>query len=281
MILIIGATGTIGRILVKQLTAQGATFRAFVRDFAKGEALGCDYVVGDLDDAKSVAAAVTGVERVFLNSAPGPDLTRQQTAVIDAAKAAGVSHIVKLSAPGADRQSQVLQARQHGEIEAYLAESGLAWSLLRPSFFMQNFFGHANSIRHMGQFFGAYRDGRIGFIDVEDIAAVATMLLTGDAHEGEAFHLTGSESLTHAEVALCFSQKLGREIQYVDLPVAQMVAQMLASGMHEDFARGLGVMMTGMAAGYAAATTDVFFKLTGQQPRTFNQFIEDNLVVFR
>lgn len=280
MILVIGATSTIGKVLVKQLAARGAPFRALVRDAAKGAALGCDTVVGNLDDPQSLAVAFAGVKRVFLNSAPGPELARQQTIAIEAAKAASVSHIVKLSSMGADRQAQVVQARQHGEIEAAIQESGMGWSVLRPSFFMQNFLGHADSIRSMGKFFGAYGNGRIGFVDVEDIATVAAMLLTEDAHSGETFHPTGGEALTHAEVARCFTERLGREITYVDLPVEQMVAQMLASGMPEDFARGLGVMMAGMAAGFAADITDTFFKLTGRQPRRFNQFLADNVASF-
>ena len=286
MILVLGATGTIGRPLCKRLAERRAAFRALVRTAEKGEALGHPYLVGDLDDPQSLTAAFAGVRRVFLNSSPGPALARQQRAAIEAAKAAGVSQLVKLSTRGVTRDAKVMAARLHAEIEEEVAGSGLGWSVLRPGFFMQNFLRHADTIRSQDKFYGAYRDGRISFLDVQDIATAAAVLLTseGAAHQGhlgQAFELTGGEALTHAEVAQQLTEQLGRPIAYVDLPVEQIIAHMVSSGMPEEFARGLGTMMTGMAAGGAAAISDGFTRLTGQPPRTFRQFLEANVSAFR
>jgi NAD(P)H dehydrogenase (quinone) len=281
MILVFGATGTIGRPLVRMLAARGAPFRALVRTRDQGERLGCAYAVGDLDDPAGLAAALEGVDRVFLNGPPGPAMARQQAGAIDAAKRAGAAHIVKLSTRGASPESSVALARAHAEVEAHLRGSGLGWSTLRPASFMQNFFRHADDIKREGKFFGAYGEGRVAFLDAEDIAAAAAALLVGDARPGSSFVLTGGEALTHAEVARLFSARLGRPVAYVDRPVEQAVADLIGRGVPAEFARGLGAMMASMAAGAAAQTTDAVFELTGQPPRTFDQFLADNLDAFR
>lgn len=281
MILITGATGSIGRPLIKKLLAQGAAFRALVRDDEKGKALGCDYVVGDLDDPETLSTAFTGVERVFLNTGFSRDMVKQKIAAIDASKRAGVTSIVNISVPGASANTKSGMGGGHGAIEAHIEASGIGWTMLRPMFFMQNFFGHADSIRNEGKIFGAYREGRIAFIDVQDIAAAAATLLVGTHGGGESFVLTGSEALTHGEVAQRFAAQLGKPVTYVDLPVDEIIAHMVADGMPAEFVRNLGGMMSAMAEGGAAHITDTVLRLTNQPARTFDQFIASNLTAFQ
>jgi uncharacterized protein YbjT (DUF2867 family) len=281
MILVLGATGTVGRALVRRLSSRGVPFRALVRSEASGEALGCAYVVGDLDEPASIARALDGVERLFLNGSPGPAMARQQISAIDAARAAGVAHVVKLSTRGADANAVVATARSHAEIEAHLKASGFAWTILQPGFFMQNFLRHADGIKREGKFFGAFGDGRIAFLDVEDIAAVAAVALTSDDYQGKTLVLTGGELLTHAEAAARLTETLGKPIAYVDLPAEQIVAFMIRNGTPPELARGLGAMMTAMATGAAAITTDAVLDVTGAPPRTFVQFLDANLDAFR
>ncbi|MDF2695858.1 MAG: NmrA family protein, partial [Labilithrix sp.] len=269
MILVIGATGTVGGALVRRLASKNVPFRALVRSETKGMALGCPYVVGDLDDARSLARALSGVSRVFLNGAPGAEMGRQQKAAIDAAREAGVAHVVKLSTRGADTSSPMITPRMHAEIEAYLKASGLAWTILQPGFFMQNFFRHADGIKEEGKFFGAFGQGRIAFLDVEDIAKTAAIALTEDSYAGKTLVLTGPELMTHAEAAGCFTEKLGHRVEYIDLPVEQIVGFMIKGGTPPEFARGLGAMMSAMAAGGAAYTSSTVQDVTGERPRTF------------
>lgn len=144
MILVTGATGSIGRHLVRLLLDQRVPVKALVRDEAKGRVLGCDVVVGDFDDPGSLAAAMEGVDRLFLNAGGAQPvdgeqpMIRQQRAVIDAARSAGVSRVVKISVWGAHRGGRLAEGA-HWEIEEYLKASGLVRSILQPSGFMQNF----------------------------------------------------------------------------------------------------------------------------------------------
>jgi uncharacterized protein YbjT (DUF2867 family) len=281
MILVLGATGTVGRLLVRQLVARGAPARAFVRSEARGRELGVPFVVGDLDDEASLARALEGARRVFLNGPAGPQMASQQAAVVDLAKRAGVERIVKLSTRGAAATAEVAAARAHAAVEERLRASGVPFAVLRPAFFMQNFLRHAESIRSESRFYGAYRDGRIAFLDAEDIARAAASLLTREDHADATFILTGPEALTHAEVARLFTKRLEREITYVDLPVEQIVAHMTSEGVPEAFARGLGVMMSSMANGAAAELSPDVERITGQPPRSFDEFLADHVAAFR
>ncbi|MEU4503698.1 NAD(P)H-binding protein [Streptomyces sp. NPDC024089] len=165
-----GATGTIGRYLVRALTEADAPFRALVRDARKGEELGCEFVVGDFDDPASMVSALKGVDRLLLNSggalplAGQQPMVRQQTGVIDAARTAGVTWVVKVSAwqPGPDAK---LSVRAHWEIEQHLQASGLRWSSLRPTGYMQNFFTGDGGFAHSGALTGPYGVGRVAYID--------------------------------------------------------------------------------------------------------------------
>ncbi len=280
-VLVIGATGTIGQALVKQLKINGANFKALVRDAHKGATLDCAFVVADLDDIDSMNAALQGVSHVFLNSSPGYNMVQQQTSAIDAAKRAGVTSIVSISSPGANSTSSSFLGKSHGEVDDYLKASGLGWVILQPSAFMQNFLRYADTIKAEGKFYGAYGEGQIGFIDVADIAAVAAVTLADAQYHGKSLVITGDALLSHADTARLYAQQLGKSVEYVDVPVDVIVAQMTAGGYPEQFARELGAMMQGMASGSAAFKNDAVFEITGAQPRSFSQFIADNIAVYR
>ncbi|MFD8922662.1 NAD(P)H-binding protein [Streptomyces sp. NPDC059569] len=206
MILVTGATGTIGRYLVRALAEADVPFRALVRDARKGKELDCAFTVGDFDDPVSMASALKGVDRLLLNSGGAlpvegqQPMVRQQTGVIDAARAAGVSSVVKISAwqPGPDTK---LSVRAHWEIEQYLKASGLRWASLQPTGYMQNFFTGEGGFTHSGALEGPYGAGRVAYLDAYDVAACAAALLTGPIRGGETYALTGPEALTHEEIA--------------------------------------------------------------------------------
>ena len=206
MILVTGATGSIGRHLVRALRSRGVPFRAMVRDHARGRQLGVDFVVADFDDPASLTAAMTGVDRLFLNgpgavpsSGPQP-MIRQQLAAIAAAVSAGVAAVVKVSVWGARSGGRLAQGA-HWEIEQYLKAAPVAWSLLQPSGYMQNFVTGRAGTLDAGDVVGLAGDWRVSYIDCYDIAACAAALLTRpDPHRGTHV-LTGREALTHAQIA--------------------------------------------------------------------------------
>lgn len=280
MILVTGATGSIGRHLVRRLREREATFTALVRDEAKGRALGCPYVVGNFDDPDSIAAALAGVDRLFLNAGGAvpvdgeQPMVHQQTTAIDAAVEAGVSKIVKVSVWGAKKGGRLAEGA-HWAIEQHLKESGVDRTVLQPSGFMQNFLtGAAVFTDDAGNIVGAYGSSRVSYIDCADIAACAEVALTG-GHRGT-FVLTGPESLTHKEIAEKLSTMAGREVDYVDLPPEELADTLTTKGTPARFAQDVATLFAEVASGTLEATTTSVTDLTGHRPRTFDEFLTDN-----
>ncbi|MCQ4211690.1 NmrA family NAD(P)-binding protein [Streptomyces longispororuber] len=286
MILVTGATGSIGKSLVGRLSQNGVEFRALVRDEAKGRALGCDFVVGDFDDRDSLTAALEGADRLFLNG-PGAEpvngeqqpMIRRQKSVIDAALKAGVTHVVKVSVWHA-RQGAKLSQGAHWEIDEYLKASGLDWSLLHPAGFMQNFIA-PSAFAPDGSLLSSYGDTPVAHIDCHDIAACGAALLTGATGRGESFVLTGSEALTDAEVAERMSSALGRAVGRVELPADSLAEAIRAQGLPTECAEDLAVLVEEVAAGSQAAPTTTVRAITGRPARTFDDFLSANLQSLR
>jgi uncharacterized protein YbjT (DUF2867 family) len=287
MILVTGATGSIGTHLVRLLLERGVPFRALVRDESKGRALGCDVVVGDFDDPGSLGAAMRGVDRLFLNAGGAQPvdgeqpMIRQQRAAVDAARAAGVSRVVKISVWGAHQGGRLAEGA-HWEIEEHLKASGLSWSILRPSGFMQNFITGAGAFTADGKLVGAYGDAGVSYIDCHDIAACAAALLTGSAgRHGETYVLTGPRPLSHAEIARELSDALGRTVGNVELSPDELAATLRAQGLPARFADDVAELSRHVRNGSLEATTTAVRELTGREPRTFARFLAVNAQALR
>jgi uncharacterized protein YbjT (DUF2867 family) len=213
MILVTGVSGNVGTELARILMARRVSFRAMVRPpeaVQKAGALaGVEIVAGDFNDAGSMAGALAGIDRAFLLTPSSERAEAQQAAFVEVARRASVRHIVKLSQWAATADSPVRFLRYHAAVEQLMRASGLAYTFLRPNLFMQGLLGFRASIRAQGNFFAAAGDAKISAIDVRDIAAVAATALTERGHEGRTYNLTGSEALTHAEMAKHLSDALG------------------------------------------------------------------------
>jgi uncharacterized protein YbjT (DUF2867 family) len=274
MILVTGATGTIGSEVVGQLRAAGERPRAFVRDREKArELLGerVEQVVGDLDRAQTIEAALAGVNRIFLlttQSSRQPDWERT---VIAAAADAGVAHVVKLSVFRADEQSPLRFARQHRHAERALEQSGLAWTMVRPVFLMQNL----RAMVRDGAIRTAACDGRVAMIDARDIAAVAVAALTTAGHEGKIYTLTGPEALTFDDVANTLSQQSGKPIRHARASVDDVRSALQSAGVAAWFADDMARLHAMLAAGYEDLVTDDVRAVTGSPARTLAQFVRD------
>ncbi|MDQ3650343.1 MAG: SDR family oxidoreductase [Acidobacteriota bacterium] len=284
MILITGATGTIGGELVKQLAASGTKARALVRDRSKAaviEQFGFEMVEGDLAKPGTLDAALSSIERVFLLSSPGPQIVTAEGNLIEAAKRAGVKHVVKLSAIGADADSRLMLGWWHGQVEKRLADSGLTYTMLQPNSFMQNFFGFAPTIKAHDAFYAPMKDGQLSVVDARDIAAVAKAALTEDGHENKTYVITGPEALSYAEIAEKFSGVLGRKISYVDVEPEAARKGMMAAGMPEWFAEALNELFAVFSAGHGATVTNVVREVARKEPITFDQFAQDYAAAFK
>ena len=284
-ILVTGATGASGSFLVDKLATAGAGARALVRSPEKAKAietLGLATVVGDLDKPETLRPALEGIEKVFLLSAPDPRQAELQGNMVQAAKAAGVRHIVKVSAigTGGELDSTPL-GRLHRETEKEIESSGIDYTHLRPNGFMQNCLMFAGTIKTQGAFYAPLGDARVSYVDVRDIAAVAFHTLTSDGHAGKAYDITGPEALSYDDVARELSSVLGREVKYVDLPSEAARGAMIGMGMQAWLADALIELFNLYRNGMAARVTDTVRAVTGQEPVTFAQFAKDYAEAFK
>lgn len=246
-VLITGATGDIGGLLVDELAAGSAPIRVMcrrpeqVRAFAER---GIGAVLGDFGDPTSLRRAMDGCGQVFLLAPSGPDQFRQDRDAIDAAKAAGVSHIVKVSTLDANPESSIPWARDHALADEHLKDSGLAWTRLQPGAFIKNLLTEAAAIRR-GWLPQTSGHGATAWVDVADIAAVAARVITdesvqGGRHaQGRAYLLTGARPLSYPEIAGILSSTLGRRVRYVHVPAPLFYAVLRRSGLPVWQARGL------------------------------------------
>ncbi len=284
MILITGAGGTVGSEVLKQLRQRGAAVRAGFHSPKKAEQArtkGIDAVVLDFADRASIAAALKGVDHVFLLGATAPNQSELEINVVEEAKKAGVGHIVKLSVLGAPAEKLTF-ARWHRAVEKAIEKSGVVYTFLRANEFMQNFVNyHAEPIRSQGAIYLPARDARISMIDVRDIAAVAVEALTELGHEGKAYDLTGPEALSHSDVAQKLSAATGRAIQYVDIPVEAFRQGALSSGIPEFYVDALADLYRFYVEGSAQHVTGDVEKVTGRKPRTFDDFAREHASAFR
>jgi uncharacterized protein YbjT (DUF2867 family) len=280
-ILVTGATGTVSSEVVNALAGQGLTVRAGARSAAKADSLkelspNVQPVELDYTRPETVEAAFTGVNRVFLLT----PFTGEQVAIgkqlVDAAKQAGVQQVVLLSGAGADLQPGTQINHWHRAVEVYLEQSGVPFTVLRPSGFMQNFLTYnGDSIRQEGKFYLAIGDGQVNYIDVRDIAAVAATVLTAPvaAHHGQIYTLTGPAAVSSEAVAAALSETTGRLISYVAVP-EEAAAQAMAQA--PDWLRnGLLELYRLYKAGGANWVTSTVQDITQRPPRNIGQFAHD------
>jgi len=279
-VLITGATGNTGSGLVPKLREAGVEVRAFVRDEAKAQALkdiGVEVVLGDLDRPETIEPAVEGVDKIYLLTWNGPTQEKQVENVLNAAKKAGNPHIVRHSMWGSEK-SRIIQ--QGERAEQAIKSSGLPWTLLKPTFFMQNTMMAAQTIKSDGVIYWDTGNGKLGMIDVRDIVDSAYAVLTGSGHDGKSYILTGPKAISMQDVANTFSKVLGRDINYVNVPHEASLQSMVSMGFPEWIARGYGELMEGFSQGFASQVTDNVETLTGHPARSFEQFARDYIQVF-
>jgi len=210
-----------------------------------------------------------------------PDEVKHQTAAIEAARKAGVQQVVKLSVMGASDDSPVRLLREQREIEKAVEASGMAWTVLRPQYFMQNTLRFAEPIAKAGSFSVPMGDAAIAMIDVRDIAAVAAAALTEDGHEGRVYEITGPEALTFMDVAEKLSSVLDRPVEYGVISTEAARKRMLESGLPEWNVTGVIELVEDYRRGNGTKVTQTVRDVTGREPYTYEQFARDHVDVFR
>ncbi|PZU76864.1 MAG: NAD(P)-dependent oxidoreductase [Brevundimonas sp.] len=279
MILVTGATGGIGGEICRLLHDAGTPFRAMVRkpeQVAKLKDKGFEAVIGDFDRPDTLANAMHGSDTLFLLTTPNPRQVEQETAAIDAAKSAGVRRIVKLSASDANVRSLIPWATSHALIDHHLRASGVAWTILKPTGFMQNFLWYKTPIAK-GFLPHVAGKGSVSLIDTRDIARVAATVLSEDGHEGASYFLTGPETLDMTQAAERLSSVIQRKVRYIDLPTPIYRAILRLTGNSRWMTNGLIVQFSNMVAQHHDIDpTAEIERLTGVPPRSFTDFVRDH-----
>jgi uncharacterized protein YbjT (DUF2867 family) len=283
-ILISGATGTVGREVVRLLSGRGARFRAMVRPAQAERArqmLGdANLALADFDDPDSIARALEGVERAFLLTPSSERAEQQQIGFVDLARRHGVGRVVKLSQYAAEPGSPVRFLRYHAAVERAIRDSGLSFVFLRPNLFMQGLLAFRDTIASKGAFFAAAGDAAVSAIDTRDIAEVAAAALLEPGHDGATYDLTGPEALTHAQMASRLASALGRPVEFVDIPPQAMRDALSGIGFPAWQADGLLEDYAHYRRGEAAAVCSGVEDAIGRAPRPFDVFAKDHAQAF-
>jgi uncharacterized protein YbjT (DUF2867 family) len=276
-ILIVGATGTVGSELVRQLAATGRRVKALVRDERKAASIGhvAAPVIGDLAAPATLAPAFEGAERVFVLAPPVPELELLAGNAFDAAAAAGAKRIVYLSAFGTGELDD-RHFRAHAANERRLASLGIDWTVLRPTRFMTYTPYAWSSVLQRNLLLEAGGEGAMTVIDPADVAAVALVALTTDGHEGKAYKLTSEDSFTALELANTLSRALGRDLTVFRGDTEALRAALVECGAPEEYAPLMAGYFATVAAGFWRVT-DTAGHVLGRKPRAYAQWLDRNL----
>lgn len=279
--LITGATGKTAELVIAQLRAKGADVRALVRDVTKAAALkdeGVELAQGDFDHPDALARALEGVTSVFLVTPADKDAAGMVDRFLAVAtKSASKPRVVRLSAIKGSDQGPTDNTRTHGRADRAIQDSGLPYVILRPNYFMQNFFGSAETIMTSGMMFQAMGDGRLGFIDVRDIADVAVAVLLDRSWDRGVYELTGPASVSFHDVAREVGAALGREVKYVPVTTEQVRETIVGMGWGEWTAGVLADYSAAYAKGWGDFTTTFVERIAGHPARSVAQFAREVL----
>jgi uncharacterized protein YbjT (DUF2867 family) len=277
-LLILGATGNVGKEVAHLLNQREIPFKAAMRKASAAAELPCQTAVYlDIAQPQTFPQALQGVERIFLIRPPAIADPRYFEPFLQQASAAGVQHVVFLSLLGAEKLIFV----PHRKIEKRILKTSMSYTFLRPSFFMQNLnTTHLDEIRNERRIFIPAGHGRTSFIDVRDIAEVAVQSLTESGHENKAYDLTGSEALTYGEVAELMTELWGVPIQYANPSVPAFKAYWKEKGIPLDMINVMtGIYFTAKIGAAKKVTADLE-RLIGRKPIRIRQYLEDYRGVF-
>jgi uncharacterized protein YbjT (DUF2867 family) len=284
-VLITGATGRVSSALLDALAGTDLDLRALVRDEwgrAALESRGVASVVGDLGEPETLPPAFEGVDDVWLLTALGPRSPENSMNGVWAAREAGVERIVRMSAVGAANDAPTRNGRLHALSDDELASCGMRWTVVRPLFFMQNLLDLAEAIVSQGSFYLNMGEGRLGMIDVRDIAEFAAAILRADPerHHGRIYTPTGPAAISFAEVAEQLAAVVGGGVRYVPVPDDAARQGMLDAGLSAWLSGALVEYGQAYASGFGDFTTTDFEDVVGKPPRSFADFARDHAAAF-
>lgn len=286
-ILVSGAAGQSGTLILRALAARQQPVRALVRDAVNAKDLtalpGIALYPGDMLVKNTLKAALDGVERALLISSANDRMVETQCAFIDACKEAGVDHVIKFSGEEAQQgydPQRFRFTREHEEIEDYLEQSGLKWTHLRPGQFMQVYLREAAAIGRSNELRLPLEAIRMSPVDLRDVARVAAALLAEGGHTGVSFRITGPEALSMSDIAGILSGVTGKVIRYVPVSWNERKAALSAAGLPGYFLDALAAQAAERVRNPEAIVDTSTHQLFGLRPTTFSQFAEQHAAIF-
>ncbi len=286
-ILVTGATGNVGSHMIDLLRRSDRNeIIAAVTSLEKGENLnqqGIDTIILNFNNKESLQSSMEGIEALILITPLVESMLDWVSWGLEAAKAAGVSFVLRLSSMGADFDGDFKLGRIHGEAERFVRNSEIPYCILRPNSFMQNYVNYySEMIKGERALYLPQGDGRISLIDVQDVAKVAASILENPQnHLNEIFDLTGPQALSNAEIADQIGNAIGQQVTYVaidDHTAREGMKQMGFSAWETEMLMSLNQHIR---SGHCAKTTDALSDLCGQSPTTFTQFAEKHADTWR
>jgi uncharacterized protein YbjT (DUF2867 family) len=290
-ILVTGATGTVGSEVVKQLVSSftssssldQSVIRAAVHSQNKADKFSqygeiVETVDMDYNKPETIEAALHKVDKLFLLALPSLNMTDISSKVIREAKKNGVQSIVKLSVFGADAEPGIIIGRLHRQEEKIIEESGIPYTFLRSSAFMQNFvnyFGY--NIKAQNAIYLPAGEGKVSFVDARDVAAAAAKLLSENnrKHDNKAYVITGPEALSYSQVTEIISKEIGRKISYIDTEEEDARKAMESMGVEDWLIDAILEDFYNTKVGNRSKTTNAVEQILGRKPTSFAQFVRD------
>jgi uncharacterized protein YbjT (DUF2867 family) len=282
MILLTGITGNIGGATAKALLARGVRCRALVRDPAKAAAWaaqGVELVAGDLEDPACVARALAGIDRALLVLPNGEFQERLELSFVRVARESGLPWIIKLSSPEAVRGTTSPIPLAHLAAEDAIRASGMQWTFVRPSFYMQNFRGSVKAARASGKLSMPMGTGTIALTDNQEAGEFIAQILvdTNPArHHGQCYDITGPDPvMSFHDVARAIGETIGQPVVYEDCdPQAfqEAIRPFHRNQWHSDaVARLFAEIASGRTPGH---TTDTFQRIMGRPGRSLREYLK-------
>lgn len=277
-VLVVGANGSNGQELVRQLKSNDIPVRAMVRNKnkytgSKGESI--ELVEGDLSKPDSLESALEDITTAYIVTAIHPDSVMYYSNFFKAVQESEVKNVIKISALGADLDSPSEILRQHAKSDLQLINSGLNYTILRPNSFYQNLLWEARQIKRRGKFSLPLADARQSIIDIRDIAEVTVNLCKKDILDNKIYHLTGPEAISFQEVAIQLSDVLNKEVKYIAISADASEQGMKAIGMQEWHVRVLSELQRLFAKGGFSEVVEDLKILLSREPRKFSDFASD------